>query len=152
MSINQLSSGPELLLLEASFPTDAQMLFSYWTQPALLQSWWPAQAEIQAYPGGSYHLSWPQMNWHLRGRYTTFEPAQKLVFSWHWDHDPSETEKVVTLVFEQTDTSETRLTLTHAPYTLSEEDQDLRLNHHLSGWLHFLPRLEEQIRQSSTDS
>lgn len=83
MAAIQLPSGPDVLLIEADFPsTDPLTLFAYWTEPRLLQRWWPPEAEIEPYVGGSYHLSWPGRNWHLCGRYTHFEPAKRLDFTW----------------------------------------------------------------------
>jgi|SRR5690348_4521929 len=86
MPVIQLPSGPEILLVEAAFPTtDPRTLFSYWTEPMLLERWWPQHAEVEPRVGGAYHLSWPQQNWQLRGRYTACEPGERLDFTWKWD-------------------------------------------------------------------
>ncbi len=147
MAVTQLPSGPEILVLEADFPsTIPAALFDYWTEPTLLQQWWPDEAEIQSRQGGAYHLSWPEMNWHLRGHYTAFEPAKLLDFTWRWDHDPQEIgSKEVKLVFEPAATGGTRLLLTHGPYDDTPEDQAIRLEQHLVGWKHFLPRLQQLV-------
>jgi uncharacterized protein YndB with AHSA1/START domain len=40
------------------------------------------------------------MNWHLHGRYTSFEPGHKLAFTWHWDQEPENTSgTAVTVTF-----------------------------------------------------
>ena len=144
MSITQLPSAPTTLIIAALFPTTApETLFAYWAQSALLQQWWPQQAELEPQLGGNYHLSWPAMNWHLRGHYTAFEPAQRLAFTWKWDHDPQELrEREVSLTFEPVPTGGTRLLLTHGPYDDTPEEQAIRSEHHLTGWQHFLPRLQ----------
>lgn len=135
MTVTQLSSGHEILLVEAVFPTvNPQTLFRYWTEPTLLQQWWPQEAELQPQAGGVNHFSWPQMNWHLRGTYTLFEPAKRLSFTWRWDHDPPEaTTREVKLVFEPIAAGGTRLLLTHGQYEDTPEDQGLRIEHHLAG-------------------
>ena len=149
MTLTKLPSGPEILLIEADFPAAApSMLFSYWTEPALLQQWWPQQAEIEPYVGGNYHLSWPQMNWHLRGCYISFEPGKRLAFTWKWDHDAQEIgERVVEIIFKSLTIGGAQLLLSHGPYLDTAEDQAIRIEHHLAGWEHFLPRLQQAIEE-----
>ena len=146
--IRQLSSDLTTLVVEAVLPaTSTQNVFNYWTQPLLLQKWWPQEAELEAWNGGQYHLSWPKMNWHLRGHYTCFEPGKRLTFTWHWDHDLEEAHLTeVDVILEATPEGEIRLLLTHGPYAETPEEQNLRLEHHLAGWLHFLPRLQACIQ------
>ena len=145
MAVTQLPSGFDILLVEADFfAVTPHTLFDYWTQPTLLQQWWPQEAELVLQVGGAYHLSWPQMNWHLRGHYTSFDPGKRLGFTWKWDHDSQETgEREVKIVFEPVATDETRLLITHGPYIDTPEDQELRIEHHLAGWKHFLSRLQK---------
>lgn len=145
MSVNQLPSGPEKVVVEATFPlVTPGRLFDYWTQPPLIQSWWPPQAEIEAREGGTYHLSWPRMNWHLRGHYTSFEPGKQLAFTWGWDDNPQDPgTREVSMLFEPLADSGTRLVLTHGPYAETPEDQAIRLEQHLVGWQHFLGCLKE---------
>ena len=47
----------------------------------------------------------------------------------------------MTLVFAPHPAGGTRLTLIHGPYTTMPADQEERIEHHLTGWQHFLPRL-----------
>jgi uncharacterized protein YndB with AHSA1/START domain len=91
MALNQLPSGPEILLIEYDFPSaPPDKVFAYWTEPTLLQRWWSPSAEIELHEGGVYHLSWPEMNWHLRGRLNFLEPGKRLAFTWRWEHDTKE--------------------------------------------------------------
>ena len=145
MAITQLSSGLDKLLVEADFLSAApHTLFNYWTQPALLQQWWPQEAQVVPQVGGAYHLSWPKMNWHLRGHYTSFEPGKQLGFTWKWDSDLQEPgERKVMIVFTPLANNGTRLLLTHGPYSATPEDQKLRIEDHLAGWQHFLSRLQQ---------
>ncbi|HUY76299.1 MAG TPA: SRPBCC domain-containing protein [Ktedonobacterales bacterium] len=134
-------------------------VFDYWTIPALLCQWWPQHAVVEARVGGGYTLMWPQMDWRLRGRYTIFSPGHSLAFTWAWDHDQADAApRLVTVEFAPTTTADdaddaddadateatlgTRLTLTHGPYVGTPSDQELRIEHHLAGWRHFLPALQ----------
>ncbi|HZO74881.1 MAG TPA: SRPBCC domain-containing protein [Ktedonobacteraceae bacterium] len=147
MAVIQQPSDLDILLVEADFPsTEPATLFAYWTEPALLQQWWPPEAEIQPEVGGTYHLSWPGRNWHLRGHYTHFEPTKRLGFTWRWDHDPQEMRtREVTLVLEPLTSGGTRLHLTHKPYDLTPEEQEVRIEQHLTGWTHFLACLQQAV-------
>jgi uncharacterized protein YndB with AHSA1/START domain len=115
-------------------------MFRAWTEPNMLRQWWPNEAEIDLQPGGAYHLSWPSMDWHLRGRYSAVELNEHLAFTWKWDHDDNP-ERTVDVRFEPLPDGGTRLTLVHGTYT--SEDTEEREGH-ISGWLHFLGRLYMQ--------
>ncbi len=117
MALTQLPSEPNILQVEADFPfATPSTLFDYWTMPALLQQWWPPEAEIVPQAGGTYHLSWPRMNWHLHGHYTSFDPGQQLSFTWKWDPGTQDIgEREVKIIFEPAATGGTRLLLTHTP-------------------------------------
>jgi uncharacterized protein YndB with AHSA1/START domain len=141
--VAQLPSGPDRLVLTIVLPhLDPAAAFACWTEPERICRWWSQAAAITPAPGGAYHLSWPAMNWHLRGHYTIFDPGRALTFTWRWDHDPPDhPERTVTLVFAPHPAGGTRLTLIHGPYTTMPADQEERIEHHLTGWQHFLPRL-----------
>lgn len=145
MTVTQVSSGSDLLLVEIDFPEiPALRLFDYWTRPSLLTKWWPQEAELVPQVGGYYHFSWSQMNWHLRGCYTGFEPGERLSFTWKWDHEgPDAHVREVRVIFAPMASEGTHLLLAHGPYLDTPEDQVLRLDHHLAGWQHFLPRLQQ---------
>ena len=82
------------------------------------------------------------MGWHLRGNYLAFAPPHTLAFTWRWDQDSSEeATRDVRVTFALLSTQGTRLLLTHGPYQDTVEDQEVRLEHHLAGWQHFLSRL-----------
>jgi uncharacterized protein YndB with AHSA1/START domain len=153
MTISQLPTELDTLVVEADYPgVTATALFDYWTQAALLTQWWPQEAEIEPCVGGAYHLAWPAMAWHLRGQYTVFEPGERLGFTWRWDHDdPAEPTRQVDVTFTPL-TDGTRLTVTHGPYDASPHDQELRAEHHLVGWTHFLRQLQSLVPRPSRHS
>lgn len=146
MVVTQLPSGPESLLVEATFSSiPPPLLFRYWIEPEKLLQWWswPEEIEIEPYLGSTYHLGAPPKNWHLRGHYTIFDFPKQLAFTWRWDHDlPEDATREVTLAFEPQVGGGTRLELRHGPYVNTLEDQELRIEHHLAGWNYFLPRLQ----------
>jgi uncharacterized protein YndB with AHSA1/START domain len=119
-------------------------LFRHWTQPELLQQWWPTEAGVQARKGGTYRLSWPSMNWNLRGTCKVFEPGHRLGFTWRGDHEPDRPERDVQVAFEPVGDIGTQLTVTHRTYTDSKEDQEER-NGHIEGWTYFLKRLHDAL-------
>ena len=141
-TVRQVPTGPAQGVVTAAFPGVAPAdLFACWTTPERLCAWWPAEAAIDARPGGAYHLAWPQMDWHLRGQYTTFEPGARLAFTWAWDHEPATPTRTVTLHFTPDGAGGTHLTVTHGAYGDSAAEQTDRQGH-IDGWLHFLPRLQ----------
>ena len=144
MVVMQLpSTNNELVIMGDIQNVPPDVLFEYWTKPDLIKKWWPPEAEIEPRLGGSYHLSWPQRNWHLRGHYTSFDPGKKLAFTWHWDHDPESIPVTeVVIVFESLPNDGTRMTLTHGSFSDSVEDQQMRADH-LEGWEHFIGKLQD---------
>lgn len=151
MEIVEHVGRPDVLTLVSEYPgVGPERLWAYWTQPELLLRWWPRQAETDVRDGGMYHLAWPEQGFHLRGHYTAVDPAHLLAFTWAWDGEPEGTApKQVTVLFEPLAGGAlddgTRLTLTHGMYAGTPKDREAR-QHHLDGWRHFLPRLDEALR------
>lgn len=145
MSVTQMPSANDTLVISALFPTcSAGKLFEYWIEPYLLRQWWPPVAEVQPRVGGNYHFSWPQMEWHLRGYYPTFDPGKKLAFTWQWEHHPFQEDVVVT--FEPLDEQGTTMTIVHGPYDNSKQSQEDRQSH-LDGWLYFVTKLHDIVEK-----
>jgi len=143
IAIRQLPSGDDRLVLASAFPDRTPaILFACWTQPELLQQWWPTVAEIEPRVDGAYHLSWPERDWHLRGRYTVFVPERQLAFTWRWDHDQADVATThVDVAFYPSLGGGAVLTLIHGSYPDTPAGRDLRAGH-LEGWTHFLTRLQ----------
>lgn len=152
LTVREIDTPRDRLELEAEFEgTPAAELFRYWTAPELLTQWWPREAEVEAQKGGSYHLSWPNMEWHLRGTYQTFSPGNLLVFTWRWDHEPHTPTRIVTLDFQPLEgESGTYLHLTHGYYREHLPKDMEEKQGHLEGWHYFLGRLQE-ITQVKTE-
>ena len=141
-TVQQAPTSPDRVVVTATFPgVGPADLFACWIEPERLCRWWPAEAMIDARPGGAYHLAWPRMDWHLRGHYTAFEPGAHLAFTWAWDHEPAVPTRMVTLHFAPDGAGGTHLTITHGFYGDTAAEQTDRQGH-IDGWLHFLPRLQ----------
>jgi len=123
---------------------EPEKLFDYWVKPELLQEWWPEEAEVEQGVGGSFHLSWPERNWHLRGNYTGFEQGRWLEFTWKWDHEPDRPMRIVTVSFRRGSAWGSLIMVGHGLYNDSAEDQEEKAGH-LEGWLYFLGRLQAAI-------
>lgn len=136
-------SPPETLIVTADYPhARPERVFDFWTSPELLCSWWPQEAVLDARVGGAYMLSWPTMNWRLRGRYTAVEPGARLAFTWVWEHEANDVRGVEVRFAARGDG--TRVTVRHGPYADTPADHETR-NGHIEGWLHFLGRLGERL-------
>ncbi|GAB4445013.1 MAG: SRPBCC family protein [Chloroflexi bacterium OHK40] len=140
ITVHQLSSDHSELMLQVFVQgTRPAELFRALTEPEFLTRWWPTHAEVDAREGGRYCLSWPAMNWHLRGRFIMVIRPELLIYTWSWDHKPDLAERTVTIRLMYHDGG-TLLSLWHGPYDRSDQDQADRQSH-LEGWRHFLPKL-----------
>ena len=137
--VREVESPRDRLTLTGDFPgfTPAEM-FDHFTKPELLAKWWPPQAEVELKEGGAYVLTWPGQ-WKLLGRVLAFTVGRRLVFSWTFEHDPSE-DRHVEVVFDPLDGGGTRLWVIHSPYDEGDPERKAREGHR-KGWEHFLARL-----------
>lgn len=140
-AITQRPTDQTRLVVQATFPhLSPHELFDCFTQPERLIQWWPPQAVTDPQLGGRYTLSWPEMNWQLVGEYLTFEPGQRLVFSWQWPHAPHLPQRHVEIIFSPNEVG-AQIVLTHAVYADTPQDQEDRQSH-WEGWRHFFAQLQ----------
>lgn len=147
-----LPTDNKQVLLQGDFPAfSRQEIFDYWVTPTLLTQWWPEEAEVLPGKGGNYKFSWPSMGWVLQGKYVEFSPADRLSFTWKWNHEPAENASLTVEVdFGDAPEGGTMLTIKHGPYGESETSQADRQGH-IEGWIHFcmkLAGLKEGIQDS----
>jgi len=149
--IESRSDGRSWILLEAEFPgVSAPSLFTWFSQPSLLSNWWAPQATIEPWAGGRYHLCWPDRDWRMSGRVTSWSEGIALGFTWQWDHEPEVRTTEVHMALEQ-GVDRTKLTLHHGPYDPREVNKALP-EQHIEGWLHFLSRLEAALQETKGDA
>lgn len=140
--LEQTEKAYDRITIVAEFPrANSASLFDFWTNPDLLMKWWPPVAELEPRVGGTYHFSWPNQNWHLRGKYTMFKRGEKLGFTWKWDHESVSTTRV-TVSFASLQQSGARLTLQHEGFAKNKEDRKIR-DEQIEGWMFFLGKLQE---------
>ncbi|MEZ4515798.1 MAG: SRPBCC domain-containing protein [Chloroflexota bacterium] len=136
-----VQSSNDKVIVTAVLPQlSPTMAFAHFTRPDLLALWWPETAAIDPQPGGAYRLSWPAMNWHLFGKYLSFEPEDHLVFSWQWEHKPDLPVRTVDVKFAP-QASGSGLTVVHSTYGDSAVEQADRQSH-IDGWVYFLSQLQ----------
>jgi uncharacterized protein YndB with AHSA1/START domain len=142
-SVQELPPDQSALVIEADFARlSADGVFKHLTDLRLLTHWWPQEAESEGRQGGSYHLGWPGMNWHLRGTYVVFDPPHKLGYTWHWDHEPDMPVQEVFINIRALKGGGSSLHLTQGPHDDTEQGREQRRGH-VEGWQHFLGRLQE---------
>jgi uncharacterized protein YndB with AHSA1/START domain len=133
--------GPRIRVRQTISGAAPDTVWRLWTQPDELTRWWPDQAEVDM-DARTLNLSWPRMDWHLRGRILEWQPPRRLTFTWKWDHEPDLPERTVTVDLSAVHGDRgTELRLTHGEYGHSEVEAADRQSH-IDGWDFFLPRLE----------
>ncbi len=147
VTVTQAPSDTSQLVIVGLYPMfSTSTLFDCWIRPDALTQWWPQEATVDPKLNGAYSFSWPSQKQTLHGSFTEFDRPHKLAFTWQWVGSEADPTYTVALTFESylvsADVHGAKLTLVHGPYTNSVADQTMRNEHHLAGWLHFLPLLE----------
>ncbi len=87
--------GPTWLVVETILEgVDSADTLRWFVEPNLLARWWGEENVIEPVPGGRYEVSWPGMNWTMRGQILMCNHTQ-LVYSWTWDHEPDSPARTV---------------------------------------------------------
>jgi len=111
-----------------------EVVFPYFTDPALIIKWIGDRADLDAQPGGTFLLDMGDVV--ARGAYITVEPPYRVVFSWGISGSDtlppggSTVEVVLT-----PDGDDTKVELTHRHL------QSTHIGYHRVGWEHRLGRL-----------
>jgi uncharacterized protein YndB with AHSA1/START domain len=111
-----------------------EVVFPYFTDPALIVTWIGQQAQLDPQPGGVFALDMGEVG--ARGAYLTVEPPYRVVFSWGVlgsDALPPGTSTVEVVLTPDGD--DTLVVLTHRGLPSSH------LGDHRDGWEHLLGRL-----------
>jgi uncharacterized protein YndB with AHSA1/START domain len=126
------------LRLHRRLPYPPDRIWLALTDPGALAAWfWPAHfgttVDVDLRVGGRFRIAGPNAGIAVGGEYVTVEAPHRLVFTWRWDGDPTET--LVTLELTA-DGAATDLVVTHEGFA---DDTD-RANH-ATGWSDCLDRL-----------
>ncbi len=135
----KVTDSPEgVARLVGDIPGSPAEVFRYFTDEGLLTRWWSEQAATDVRTDGEYELGWPSQGTRLLGTYLVVEPAERLVFTWAFAHEPL-APRTVDLQFLPADGG-TRLVIdhTHGP------DPDERQGY-IDGWKYFVERLRSAL-------
>ncbi|HEY7605879.1 MAG TPA: SRPBCC domain-containing protein, partial [Actinomycetes bacterium] len=108
------------------------------TDPAALAAWfWPMRlaptAEVDPEAGGRYRIASPPAGMAVSGRFVELEAPRRLVCTWGWEGEDTQT--LVTVELAPAGDG-TRLDLVHEGFTGERARDD-----HVQGWTHCLDRL-----------
>jgi uncharacterized protein YndB with AHSA1/START domain len=151
--IDVILDGPEWLVLQTSMEgLIAAETLTWFTDAAKLNTWWGDEALIEPRPGGLYKVSWPLMDWTMRG-VVAHCTSDTLIYSWTWEHEPDQPSRSV-VIHAESNGSGSVLTITHGPYRPESPvltDEDSARHSHREGWLFFLAELHATMGKSPSD-
>jgi len=111
-----------------------EVVFRYFTDPALLTTWIGDLAELDPQPGGQFDLVMGDVR--CRGTYLVVEPPHRVTFSWGIDGNRALPPGASTVEVVLTpDGDDTMVVLTHRGLPES------RIEQHRAGWEHQLTRV-----------
>jgi uncharacterized protein YndB with AHSA1/START domain len=70
----------DVIVATAHIKAPPEVVFPYFTDPALIVAWIGERAELDPQPGGLFHLDFGDTV--ARGAYTSIDPPYRVVFSW----------------------------------------------------------------------
>lgn len=131
------AATPIRLQIKRTFNAPRAKVFRAWTDPAMLHKWWRSApdwtspiAEVDLREGGQYRLGMQAPDadapYVVMGEYKEVVPAEKLVYTWGWEHGGALTQVTVEFLDHN---DGTEIVLTHENFE-SEADRD----EHALGW------------------
>lgn len=137
----------DTLHLSRTFNAPCNKVYGAWTNAGILSQWFAPSdqmktevLELDVRVGGRYRIRMEEgendCEFHIvGGEYLSIVPNKKLIFTWQWEDDDSNTEMLLTLKFiDKGDTTD--FLLTHERIL----DQETRDSHN-EGWTSCLARL-----------
>jgi len=72
--------------MELRIEARPETVFSYFTDAAKFRAWLGVEAEIDARPGGLFHVTMTgRTRIAVRGEYLAVEPPHRIAFTWGWE-------------------------------------------------------------------
>jgi uncharacterized protein YndB with AHSA1/START domain len=124
----------DVIIATTHIKAPPEVVFPYFTDPALIIEWIGERAELDPQPGGLFHLDFG--NTAARGAYTSLDPPHRVVFTWGIPGSDTLPPGGSTVEVELTpDGEDTIVVLTHrgVPPT--------HISDHRAGWEHQIARL-----------
>lgn len=131
--------------LERTINGSREQVARAWGEPELIAQWFSpnpslsttAEADVQA--GGMWRVVMGEHT--VSGNYQEVELPERLVFTWHWEHEPDAPPSTVRVTFSERGPETTELLLEHTD--LPDEGEAASLN---EGWTLNLDRLDQLVR------
>ena len=122
------------VIVSVRIAASPEVVFPYFTDPVLATRWIADSAELDARPGGLFHIV-VQGN-PARGAFVEVDPPRRVVFTWGIDGNPNLPPGTSTVEVDLlAEGDDTVVTLTHR-----DLPEDFRASH-LGGWTEFLGKL-----------
>lgn len=121
------------------------LVVSAWRDPALLAEWFcpnpsmSVMAELDVTSGGLWRVLMGTST--VSGTYQEVDLPERLVFSWHWEHEPDTAPSTVRVTFTERSADSTEVLLEHLDLANSDE-----ASAHTEGWAITLDRLDQVVR------
>jgi len=115
-----------------------ETVFRLLTDPAEYVRWKGRLAQLEAKPGGMFHVEFADPPSIASGRYVEVVPGRRVVFTWGWEGNEMVPPGSSTVEIDLTPLgSGTRLRLVHRGLP------QVAIASHTEGWDYFLPRLTD---------
>ena len=128
------ASGSGDLVHEVRIAAPPEVVFPFFTDPAMYTRWKGRSAELDPEPGGTYRVELGGTN-VVRGEFVEVDPPRRVVFTWGWEGGPLPPGSTTVEVDLVPDGDGTLVRLTHRGLPDGAKAE------HAAGWEHFLPRL-----------
>ena len=115
-----------------------------WRDPVVLAEWFcpnpstSVMAELNVDANGYYKVTMGSQV--VRGEYLEVQLPERLVFTWHWEHEPDVRPTTVRVTFTERSPDSTEVLLEHLDF-----DNDGEAQSHLEGWTITLDRLAQVV-------
>jgi uncharacterized protein YndB with AHSA1/START domain len=86
----RLDADPGEIAREISIDAPTDIVFSYFTDPAKHVKWQGTEAQLDPRPGGSLRVTFAP-GYIAAGTYLEVDPPARLVYTWGWEQEGSDT-------------------------------------------------------------
>jgi len=135
--------------IERIIPAGRERVWAALTSEQLADWFWPARfgttVELDLRMGGAYRIDGPGAGMAVSGVFVAVEAPERLVQTWRWDGEDTET--LVTFTLAETADGATALTIVHENFADEQGCTD-----HRQGWNDCLDRLVARLEAPASES